>query len=39
MLAEMVVHNLDYVVMEVSSHALDLNRTVGLSLIRQCLPT
>ena len=30
MLAEMVVHNLDYVVMEVSSHALDLNRTVGL---------
>lgn len=30
LLAEMVAHNLDCVVMEVSSHALELNRTAGL---------
>lgn len=30
LLAEMAAHNLDYVVMEVSSHALELNRTAGL---------
>ncbi|HHX02345.1 MAG TPA: UDP-N-acetylmuramoyl-L-alanyl-D-glutamate--2,6-diaminopimelate ligase [Firmicutes bacterium] len=29
-LAEMIAHNLDYAVMEVSSHALELNRTAGL---------
>lgn len=32
-LAKMVKEKVDFVVMEVSSHALDLNRTVGLSFV------